>query len=163
MGNFKGWTSEAIAKKAGRKAPTHKAPAKADVLIGIDPGTKTGFAVKHCGTFTNVETKTIVEAIFALHAIASECKRAGRSILVRIEDARKRTFFGESGPERWKGAGSIMRDCSIWEAELDRIGVPFELVHPKNVKATTAEQFKQLCGWDKRTSIHAREAAWLIL
>ena len=164
MGNFKGWTREAIAQKAQPKpASTPKRHAKADVLIGIDPGTKTGFAVKNFGVFTNVETKTIIEAILALHAIVSECNRSGRSILVRVEDARKRTFFGDSGSERWKGAGSIMRDCSIWEDELIRMGILFEFVHPKNVKATTAEQFKQLCGWDKRTSIHAREAAWLIL
>ena len=83
--------------------------------------------------------------------------------LVRIEDARQRTWFGNTGPEKWKGAGSIGRDCAIWEETLSKLKIPFELVHPKQVKATTAEQFKRLTGWTGRTSIHAREAAWLVI
>lgn len=31
------------------------------------------------------------------------------------------------------------------------------------IVGATAEQFEKLTGWEGRTSIHAREAAWLIL
>ena len=84
-------------------------------------------------------------------------------MFVRVEDARLRTWFGNTGPEKWKGAGSIGRDCAIWVEVLTELQIPFELVHPKNVKETTSAYFKKLTGWTGKTSIHAREAAWLIL
>lgn len=151
-----------------KKSTEHKknqfnAIGKIDVLIGIDPGTNTGFAVKENGVLIQVETLSIIEAILRVHAFEAMCLAHSWSILVRIEDARQRTYFGKTGSEKWKGAGSIMRDCSIWEDEMQRRAIPFQMVHPKNVKETTPAQFEQLCGWNKRTSIHAREAAWMII
>jgi len=131
----------------------------AAIEIGIDPGTNTGVAVKYCGTWHTVATMTIIEAIDLVRGWVLE----EEAIFVRFEDARLRKWFGKSGPEKWKGAGSIMRDCAIWEETLTALGIPFEKVAPKDVKETTAEQFEKLTGWKGRTSIHAREAAWLIL
>lgn len=144
-------------KEATNAQPRRKT--KAAIEIGIDPGTNTGIAVKYCGVWHTVATMTIIEAIDLVRGwVITE-----EAISVRIEDARLRTWFGKSGPEKWKGAGSIMRDCSIWEETLTKLGVPFEKVAPKHVKATTAEQFERLTGWKGRTSIHAREAAWMII
>ena len=133
---------------------------KPNTMIGIDPGTNTGVAIKLNGNLVGVDTMTIIEAINCVSGWAENQKD---DVLVRIEDARLRTYFGKSGSEKWKGAGSIMRDCAIWEDEMKRQGIMYEMVHPKNVKATTAEQFKALTGWKYRTSIHAREAAWMII
>ena len=133
------------------------------VICGIDPGTHTGFAVKEFGVLIRVETMTIIEAILSVHALEAFCLAHSCNLLVRIEDARLRTYFGNTGKEKWKGAGSIMRDCSIWEDEMNRRSIQYQMVHPKTVKETTAKQFEQLCGWTKRTSIHAREAAWMII
>lgn len=133
---------------------------KTGTMIGVDPGTHTGIAIRTEGEFKSIRTTTIIEAI----ELVCKLHRAYEGkIFVRIEDARLRTFFGKTGPEKWKGAGSIMRDCTIWETEMKRQGINFEMVHPKNVKATTAKQFEALTGWKDRTSIHAREAAWMIL
>ena len=130
-------------------------------IIGIDPGTHTGVAIKEGGMLKIVETGKIWWAINLVHEWA-EYHGKGNT-LVRIEDARKRTWFGNTGAEKYKGAGSIARDCAIWEETLTELGIPFQLVHPKNVKATTADHFKRLTGWTGRTSIHAREAAWMVL
>ena len=164
------WTkkqfSAQTAKKKKANVPEKATPVfvgRYDVLIGIDPGTHTGFALKESGVLQAVETLTIIEAILRVHSLEAYCLARSLTIMVRIEDARLRTYFGETGPEKWKGAGSIMRDCSIWEDELTRRAIPFQMVHPKTVKETTAKQFEQLCGWTKRTSIHAREAAWMII
>jgi hypothetical protein len=140
--------------------PATKPTAKYEALIGIDPGTNTGIAVKQAGYFKSIQTKTIIEAIEMVKRINQA--HAG-NILVKIEDARLRTFFGKSGSEKWKGAGSIMRDCSIWEDEMNRCKINVEFVHPRHVKATTQDFFEKLTGWKDRTSIHAREAAYLIL
>lgn len=146
-------TGTAIAKPQRKESPI--------VVIGIDPGTNTGFSVVLRGELNNIETTTIFMALTAVSGLRQ--KYPLNSILVRFEDARLRTWFGKSGPEKWKGAGSIMRDCAIWEETLTALGIPFEKVAPKDVKETTAEQFEKITGWKGRTSIHAREAAWLIL
>lgn len=150
-------TAKGKAKKAAIMPPD--AIKRASVLIGIDPGTHTGIAVKHHGTLQTVETTTIYSAI----QIVIGWHRIDFNTVVRVEDARLRTWFGKSGPEVWKGAGSIARDCAIWEEFLTDLKIPFEMVHPKHVKETTADYFKKLTGWQGRTSKHAREAAWLVL
>ena len=137
-------------------------PTTAKVLIGVDPGTHTGFAVKTHGVYLTIETTTIYEALQRVVNLANDVMPK-HEILVRFEDARLRTFFGKSDREKLQGAGSVKRDCAIWEEVLTMYSIPFQRIHPKYVKATTAEQFKTLTGWPGQTSIHAREAAWLIL
>jgi len=159
-------TKQSKAKAQKLKQPPAAEPLrakKANVLIGIDPGTNTGCAVKEGHKWQSVETLTIFEAINRVIEWKKSCDAHLWTMIVRIEDARKRTWFGKSGAERWKGAGSIGRDCAIWEETLTALGIPFEMVHPKNVKSTTSDGFKKITGWQGRTSIHAREAAWLLL
>lgn len=132
-------------------------PTTAKVLIGVDPGTHTGIAIKEHGKFYTIETMTIYEALQRVVNYRYD------DVLVRFEDARLRTYFGKSEREKLQGAGSVKRDCSIWEEVLTEYAIPFQRIHPRYVKATTAEQFKTLTGWHGQTSIHAREAAWLIL
>lgn len=149
-----------LAKAKDCLKPALTPHAKYAAVIGIDPGTHTGIAIREGKEWKSIQTLTIIEAIEIVKRVSAA--HAG-NILVRIEDARKRTYFGDSGPEKAQGAGSIKRDCSIWEDEMTRSKIRFEFVHPRNVKATDATTFKRLTGWQGRTSIHAREAAWLIL
>ena len=132
-------------------------PTNASVLIGIDPGTHTGIAIKIEGRWHRIETMSIFAALQTVVMYRYD------NVLVRFEDARLRTYFGKSEREKLQGAGSVKRDCAIWEEVLTEYAIPFQRIHPRYVKATTAEQFKMLTGWHGQTSIHAREAAWLIL
>lgn len=150
---------------------------KAEILIGIDPGTHTGIAIKEGFALQTVDTLTIFSAINRVIAYKKSSDAHEWKMFVRIEDARQRTWFGkkkqkdvygnevwiDTDRERLKGAGSVERDCAIWQEVLTELKIPFEFVHPKHVKATTPEQFERLTGWKGRTSIHAREAAWLII
>ncbi len=167
------WKSADLSKHEKANKPGKAAPANgitvrmnavnpfAAVLIGVDPGTHTGIAIKMHGDLKLIETVTIWHA---LNMVKEWAEYEGKqNAFVRVEDDRLRTWFGKSGPERWKGAGSIARDCAIWEEVLTDLKIPFEMVHPKHVKETTAEYFKKLTGWQGRTSKHAREAAWLVL
>jgi hypothetical protein len=88
-------------------------------------------------------------------------------LLVRMEDARLRTWLPkeESNSEyrgKLMGAGSIKRDCQIWEDLLGDLGVDLELVKPAPYKTKwTPQYFKTVTGWTERTSNHARDAAVL--
>jgi hypothetical protein len=133
---------------------------KPNWIIGIDSGTKTGLAVWWAQEkkFTSIDTLPIHKAMEAV----KELLHVSNHILVRVEDARKRKWFGNSGREQLQGAGSIKRDAKIWEDYLTDLGVKFEMVAPKNNKTKVdAEVFKKLTKWEGRTSEHSRDAAML--
>lgn len=134
-----------------------------DIYIGIDPGTHTGIAVwSHKEQrFFMLGTKTMYEAT---EDIINLVNKHGRdNIFVRFEDARKRNWFGKAGREQLHGAGSIKRDCSLWEEFLTSKGIPFVPVAPKaNRTKMKPEAFAKYTGWAKRTSEHARDAAMLV-
>lgn len=165
------WTSAQLAKNSAKPKKAKAKPAgltgmdaiearrNAMILVGIDPGVNTGCAVRWGFKWQAVETLPIFEAINRVIAWKKTCDAHERPIFVRLEDARQRTWFGETDRERLKGAGSVERDCKIWEEVLTELKIPFEFVHPKNIKEATEE----MTGWKGRTSVHAREAAWLIL
>ncbi len=132
--------------------PTH--------YIGIDPGVKTGFAVWNAAEkrLTQVATYSITRAMDVVREIATT-----RRVHLYIEDARKRTWFGNAGREQLMGAGSIKRDCSVWETFCKENGYTYTLVSPKNnLTKMSSESFRKLTGWTERCSSHARDAVWLV-
>ena len=144
---------------------TAKAYNKYDYIIGIDPGTKTGIAVwdRKRQMFVSVQTKNIIEAMNNVLDLqyAPDTTQLVERLLV-IEDARTR-----SGSEAAKmGAGSIRRDCSIWQefAEYYDIDILWRATPRGKFKTTKlpAATFKKLTGWAERTSNHARDAAMLV-
>lgn len=139
------------------------------IIIGIDPGTKTGFSVKDLktGEFLQIETLSIVAAMAEVKIYLD---RYGRDkVYLVFEDARKRRWINDShmNESRKKGlrqgAGSIKRDCNIWEEFCDYNDIQFVAPAPaKGRTKHTAEYFQRLTGWKSRTSEHARDAAMLI-
>lgn len=124
------------------------------IYIGIDPGTKTGIAVWDSAEkrFHAIFTLTIFQAINYVNDWHPNAT-------IIMEDARLRKWFGNSGREKLQGAGSVKRDCAIWEEVFPNI----VKVAPKNNKTKLdAEAFKKLTGWQGRTSNHARDAAMLV-
>lgn len=132
---------------------------KYEYLIGIDPGVETGLAI------WGVEEKSLIQVkTMMIHQALEKISRwNGLKIFVRIEDARKRKWFGNAGREQLQGAGSIKRDCKIWEDFLTDNNIPFELVAPKNNKTKiNSNVFKQITRWPAQTNEHSRDAAMLV-
>lgn len=131
--------------------------------IGIDPGKKTGFAVwdRDAKYLAEVSTLSITMAMDKVRMMADilGCE----NIRLFIEDARKRKWYGRTGRERLKGAGSICRDSTIWEDFCKELGVQYVMVAPRcNTTKLNAQQFKAITGWQGLTSNHARDAACLV-
>ncbi|TGN00396.1 hypothetical protein EHR03_13040 [Leptospira mayottensis] len=131
------------------------------LLIGIDPGTKTGFAVWdrevreliHVATYSLLKAQDEVKAYF----------KKGKSLCLIIEDARKRKWFGNNAEAKRQGAGSVKRDCKIWQEFCEQEGIYYRLVHPqRGATKLKAVEFQALTGWTKRTTEHARDAAMLV-
>ena len=132
------------------------------IYIGIDPGTHTGVAVWDSkeGKFLSLETMPIHRAMDLVRMARDD----NEAIQVIFEDARLRTWFGKGNVSaKAQGAGSVKRDCSIWEDFLTDLEIPFLTTKPGNVATkVTPSWFRKLTGWEGRCSEHARDAAMLV-
>lgn len=156
-------------KGEGAKAPGSRPKSTHRFVIGIDPGVKTGIAVWDCDrrSFHSIACCSIIHA---QNFIKNFFDHVSRDIIIRIEDARKRKWFGKMDKEQAKygaavreGAGSVKRDCQIWEEFCLHQNIDFELVAPKDNKTKLdAKLFAAYTGWKERTNEHSRDAAMLV-
>lgn len=129
--------------------------------IGIDCGVNTGLACwwkkeKQLSCVTTVKIHVAMDLIRQWH-------RTRGGMLVRVEDARQATWMRNGDVHKAQGAGSVMRDASIWEGFLEDLGVDYEMVRPrKEFTKWKEDAFKSLTKFEGRTSEHARDAALLV-
>lgn len=131
-----------------------------ELYVGLDAGTHTGVAVwdKTNERLILVETMTITQAMLYVRGLAET-----NDVVVYLEDARLRSWFGASGREKLQGAGSVKRDCSIWETFCKEQDIELRKVAPKNnYTKLNAEQFRRYTGWQGRSSEHGRDAAMMV-
>lgn len=141
------------------------------ICIGIDPGTHTGVAVwdSREGKFLSLETLPIHRALEKVKEMSHPFWHMDRlyhdDIQVVFEDARQRTWFGKGDTyAKLQGAGSVKRDCSIWEDFCKDYGIPFQAKPPvKGATKVSAEYFKMISHYTGRTSEHSRDAAMLVI
>lgn len=134
------------------------------ILIGIDTGVNTGFAVAidsgNGGDLQEVQCLSITQAMANINELVIE--HGKERIKLYIEDARLRTWF-TGGREKAQGVGSVKRDAQIWEDWCREQGLNYLMIHPKaNATKTKADVFKKRTGWSGRTNEHARDAAMLV-
>jgi hypothetical protein len=135
-------------------------------FLGIDPGVNTGLALwdSNAKAFTDIQTVKIHTALDYVKNLSELLKE---NLLVIVEDARKRKHDRGLTDEKKQGAGSIKRDCKIWEDFLTEKMVRFRLTAPNGRLNSLAESSKLKIWtantrWEKRTSEHARCAAMLV-
>jgi hypothetical protein len=132
------------------------------LIVGIDPGVTTGFALwdKTTGRLEEVNSMGIVAAMLRVQLMHNE----GVLHSVVYEDARLRTgYFGKRADKKQQGAGSIKRDCSVWAEWLSMLGCAYKAVSPKDKgPKLEAVPFAKLTGWQGRTNEHGRDAAMLV-
>lgn len=134
---------------------------KYEIVIGIDCGVSTGFAVwnKTDKRFDEIATLKIHDAMFRVKQMYDK----GYKLMVRVEDARLRKWFGNAGKEQLQGAGSVKRDAKVWEDFLVDYKIPHEMVAPKNNKTKLSKDvFARLTGYSGLTSVHGRDSAMLV-
>ena len=141
--------------------------AKNNVWIGIDPGVHTGVALWDGDRLTIVETLPLHAALLRVKFLAELYSFNGNGVTVVFEDARQRKWYGTMTASRdrarLQGAGSVKRDCTVWEDALTDWGIPFVKVAPKNnITKMTADYFRRITGWTERTNEHGRDAAMLV-
>jgi len=116
---------------------------------------------------TNREKKFIEIICLKIHGAIDKGlkyhRQYGDELFVRFEDARLRTWFANKSTEALQGAGSIKRDCSIWEDFLSEHKIHFASIAPRiGITKLPANKFQKITGWAESTNNHARDAAMLI-
>jgi hypothetical protein len=148
------------------------------IVVGIDPGTVTGFAVWDAAErkLWRVESMMLHQAMTAVLDIRAQKGTRGMplepgQLLVIFEDARTLRISGgrmENEQKKYgaavrEGVGSIKRDCAIWEEFLEDHGIAYQC--KKWTRGTTkwdADYFKRTTGWVGTTNNHARDAAVIV-
>lgn len=130
--------------------------------IGIDSGTKTGYAL-----WDSKEKRFLMIESMKIHVAMENIRMLEREYLdqlfIRVEDARKRTWYGERSNEKLQGAGSVKRDATIWEDFLTDIGANFEMVAPrKGLTKMNSKNFNRMTKWEFPTNEHGRDGAMLV-
>ena len=137
------------------------------IVVGIDPGLHTGLAVWDTVTrqFDDIVTVGIVAAMDYLNELSQK-----RGIgLVVFEDARQRKWIPRERDiaqmkGRAMGAGSVKRDCAIWQEWCERRHIQFVASPPRSgMTKLTDAYFRGLTGYDRRTNNHGRDAAMLVV
>jgi hypothetical protein len=135
-----------------------------EFYIGIDPGVTTGVCVwnHHVQKIVTLYTMKIHQAFEFVHKFQRDHAQPG-SFFLRVEDARKRHWFSNTGSEKWQGAGSIKRDCQIWEDFLHDQHIPFEMVAPRNnLTKLNHVAFGNITGHHEHLNQHQRDAAMIV-
>lgn len=130
------------------------------IYIGIDPGVDTGIAVwdSIAKQFLSIDSMKIHQAMKRVVDLSTTTK-----IFVRIEDSRKRKWYGMRSVLKMQGAGSIKRDCKIWEDFLTDYNIDFEMIHPiRHGTKLNAQRFIAFTKYQGRTNEHSRDAAMMV-
>jgi hypothetical protein len=131
--------------------------------IGIDPGTKTGFCVwsKEDKRIRHLRTVKIHEA---MEAVKFWHTAWPGQVVVVVEDARQATYSRQQDAHKAQGAGSVKRDCSIWDDYLTFLKVDYRMVRPKKAATKFSDAaFKAATNWTERMpSSHAKDACMLV-
>jgi predicted glycosyltransferase involved in capsule biosynthesis len=133
------------------------------ILIGIDPGTTTGVGIwdKTQKKIVDIRSGGIIEMYHYVMAVHQSLYND--QVKLYIEDARKRKWYGTNTKGKAQGAGSIKRDCKIWEEICTEHNWDYEMIHP--IKGATKMNHKQFCritGYTQRTNEHGRDATMLV-
>jgi hypothetical protein len=163
--------STRTSKARARKTPVFIPVNHADVLIGIDPGTDTGIAIYDRKTrlFIRLSTVKIHNALFAVKEFVEN--NHDLKVVVFVENPKTYRRFGNVSPKvqlaKAGGGGSIKRDFVIWQDFLTSLKVEFygiSLLKSEGGCEKKMEEplFKQITGYQKQTSEHARDAAMLV-
>ena len=128
------------------------------VIIGIDPGQRTGIAVYRDGALDRLLTLSPEQVEPMLASV--------RPSLVAFEDSRQQSAVFARGTNHRatlkiaRNVGEIDQLCRQIEAECNRLGIECVGVSPLRKGAKlNAERFRALTDWAGRTNQHMRDAA----
>jgi len=131
------------------------------LCIGIDCGRSTGVAIWNSKTkcFDNILTLPIHKALDLIKEYSQQ-----EEIKLFIENPNTFVpFGGKTNVGMLQGAGSVKRDFSIWKDFCEDNNIAYQGTRiQKGMKKLKSKEFQEITGCDKRTTVHARDAAMIV-
>ena len=124
-------------------------------VIGVDPGTSTGWAVVDILNRELIILETL-DFWSAHYTLASDVVLPEETIVV-IEVPRNK--------KNWHGAGAavdvggVVREAALFADGAERLGFSVERVHPRG--KIPSKNFNRITGWTGRSNEHTRDAGML--
>lgn len=144
------------------------------IIIGIDPGSSTGFAVYNTGTSSFEVLHTFkgfyraCDCAMSWRDVVRQTATIQQGLFIVIEDARLATYNRNTrqASAQAQGAGDVKGQSREWERFAQYAEIPYLMVRPDkrlNHTAEDAKMFAATTKYQKRTSHHARVAGHLCL
>lgn len=135
------------------------------VVLGVDPGKKTGFAVFDGRRLCAVGSGAFFDVQEQLRCWV-ETREVVRAL---VEDNRRLPIYashdkvhGRRRDALCRNVGRIDRDVELWLDWFEALGVEAQGVVPVRAKKWSAEQLRRLTGWRGASNQHGRDAARLV-
>jgi len=141
------------------------------ILIGIDPGVQTGFAVMRDSSIVLLKTITFWDVPGLISEFNDVHRYFNHSLTVYIEDPNlNKPVFNRGQQGRIalniaQKVGANKRDAELLIDFCKKEGIEVVAVRPQSgpFNKMKAEFFKKQSGWTGRTSQHVRDACGLIM
>jgi predicted RNase H-like nuclease (RuvC/YqgF family) len=130
-----------------------------EMIIGIDPGAKTGIAQYTDGKLLAMQTTDILGAITLIRLTLAK--------LVVLEDSTltSHIFTAPGVPHRAalkvaRNIGEVDAYCKIIKQVCGELEIPYRSISPKDKgKKIDAKDFDRITGWTSKSNQHERDAA----
>jgi hypothetical protein len=136
------------------------------VVIGIDPGTATGFALWDAS-----ERAFLVICSASFFDACTMLRKAAERYDVRacvVEDSRALPIYqrnrgakGQALAAVGRSVGVTDRDTTLWLDLCERLGIPAVAAKPQKRGKWKADDLARITGYDARTNQHGRDAGRL--
>lgn len=148
------------------------------MLVGLDPGVATGFALWHArqgatpGRFLEVNTLTFWQAVRRIEKLVREFGPAAIRVRVENPNGNRPTFDKDvAGAKRREkiaqNVGSNKRDAQLLIGLCEDLGIPYDAIVPQAKGGPAGkigmEHFKGAPGFPAKCSQHARDASALVI
>ena len=129
------------------------------IVVGIDPGINTGFAIVENGKIMRLETLSFWAAIDAINSLENAL------FIVELPKTRHVWHRGASNKsavlKTGMNVGSCIREAELIIDYLEKTGRNYQQVAPQG--KISAAYFNKITGWEGRSNQHTRDAAMLAL
>lgn len=130
------------------------------MIIGIDPGKQTGFAIFGAGEFKMIATLDFWSAFSAVSLYPPEVVH---QVIIEVPDTKhvwqKAAATTKSLQRQGVNVGSVIREAELLAGGIERYGYKVKRVNPR--KKVDAKTFREYTGYTGSTNQHERDAAML--
>ena len=130
-------------------------------ILGIDPGTHTGMAIRNSVT-GNIE-KLWTSNFWEAYHYALNNALCWRGVVIEVPD-NKNVFHKPAGGLKQVqrtavNVGSVLREAELLARGLEEAKIPVQRVNPRG--KIDADKFNSMTGWKGKSNPHTRDAGML--